>query len=141
MSISGIQIPEEVIKKYEDKRFEKKPGGLILKIDDETIKIDKEASEDMAQFVDGLPNNEPRYCLIDVPVRNRANLDDVRTIFIFWMTMESAVKLRMRYASTKASITKAFRGIAAQIQPDEKSEITLEKIQAKINRGQGINNP
>lgn len=141
MSISGIQIPEEVIKRYEDKRFDKKPGGLILKIDNETIKIDREAPEDITQMVEGLPEAEPRYCLIDVASRNRANLDDVRTVFIFWMPMESPVKLRMRYASTKTSITRAFRGQSAQMQADEKSDITLEKIQAKINRDQGINNP
>lgn len=141
MSISGIQIPEEIIKKYEDKRFEKKPGGLILKIDDEKIIIEKEAPGEITKMVEELPDAEPRYCLIDVASRNRANIDDVKTVFIFWMPMSSPVRLRMRYASTKASITKVFRGISAQMQSDEKYEITLERIQAKINRDQGINNP
>ena len=140
MSISGIQIPDGVIKRYEEKRFEKKPGGLILKIEDDTIKIEREVPENLSQIVEGLPDDEPRYCLIDIPVKNRANLDDVRTIFIFWMPMESAVRLRMRYASTKSSISRSFRGLSAQMQSDEKSDITLEKLQNKINRSQGINN-
>ncbi|MCY3412580.1 MAG: hypothetical protein INQ03_13155 [Candidatus Heimdallarchaeota archaeon] len=140
MSMSGIQIPEDVVKKYEDKRYQKKPGGLILKINDEQVEIEHELDENFEDLVNKLPDAEPRYVLYDVPVKNRAKLDDVKTCFIFWMPMESPVRLRMRYASTKANIPKKFRGIALQIQPEEKDEVTLDKVIHKLNRQAGINN-
>lgn len=140
MSMSGIQIPQEIIKKYESKRFEKKPGGLVLKINDDQLVLDREVNEDFSDMVSGLPDAEPRFILYDLPIKNRANLDTLKTIFIFWMPMSSAVAQRMKYASTKTSITRGFRGIALQMQPDEKKELTLENVTQKLNRQQGINN-
>ena len=54
--------------------------------------------------------------------------------------MESPVRLRMQYASTKKEINTSFRGIAMQTQADEKSALTLEKMIVKVNKTQGINN-
>ncbi len=140
MSLSGITVPETVIKRYENKRFERKEGGIVLKIDGDQIVIEDEYSENFSSLVNNLPDQEPRFVLYDVPIKNRANLDDVRTTFIFWMPMESSVKLRMHYAASKSIITKAFRGIATQTQEEEKSSLSLEKLQQRIKRSQGINN-
>ena len=141
MSISGISVSDDVVKKYEDKRYDKKPGGWSLMVKDEEIVIDAEYGESFDKLVEELPENEPRYVLFDVPVKNRANLDDVRTAFVFWMPMSSPVRLRMRYASSKSVITKRFRGIATQIQVEEKENLNMEYMVSKINRSQGINNP
>ncbi len=140
MSMSGIQVPPEIVKKYEEKRFEKRAGGLVLKIDEDQVILDVEVDEDFASMVDALPDNQPRFILYDLPVKNRANLEALKTIFIFWMPMDSAVALRMKYASTKSTITREFRGIAMQMQPDDKDELTLQKVTDKLNRQQGINN-
>ncbi len=141
MSISGISVREDAVQKYEDKRYDKKPGGFSLMVEDEEIIIDKEYGGDFDKLVAELPDDEPRYVLFDVPVKNRANLDDVRTAFLFWMPMSSPVRLRMRYASSKFVITKQFRGIATQIQAEEKENLNMTYMVNKINRSQGINNP
>ncbi len=141
MSISGISVREDVVEKYENKRYDKKPGGFSLMVKDEEIIIDKEYGGDFDKLVGELPDDEPRYVLFDVPVKNRANLDDVRTAFVFWMPMSSPVRLRMRYASSKSVITKQFRGIATQIQVEEKENLNIAYMVNKINRSQGINNP
>lgn len=141
MSISGIGVSEDVVKKYEDKRYDKKPGGWSLMVKDEEIVIDNEYGPDFDKLVTELPQDEPRYVLYDVPVKNRANLDDVRTAFVFWMPMSSPVRLRMRYASSKSIITQRFRGIATQIQVEEKENLNMDYIVNKIYKSQGINNP
>jgi cofilin len=141
VSISGIGVSEDVVKKYEDKRYDKKPGGWSLMVKDEEIVIDNEYGPDFDKLVTELPQDEPRYVLYDVPVKNRANLDDVRTAFVFWMPMSSPVRLRMRYASSKSIITQRFRGIATQIQVEEKENLNMDYIVNKIYKSQGINNP
>ncbi|MHA2170537.1 MAG: hypothetical protein ACXAB7_11645 [Candidatus Kariarchaeaceae archaeon] len=139
MSLSGIKIMEETIKKYDELRFKKQPGGLILKIEDDQIIIERVVQGSIDSVLADIPESEPRYLLFDIPLKNRAGIDVVKTIFIFWMPMESPVRLRMEYASTKSTITKEFRGIAAQVQEDEKEAINLESLITKINKIQGIN--
>lgn len=139
--MSGLIIQEETIKRYDDMRFRKTAGGLVLKINDETIEVESEELDGNFQtVVSGLPENEPRYVLYDIPLKNRANIEVVKTVFVFWMPMESPVRLRMQYASSKTLITKYFRGIAAQIQCEEKKELEMDKIIKQVNKTQGINN-
>lgn len=141
MSLSGVNVPENTIDVYEKKRFDKTEGGLVLKIDEDKIIIESDNEGDFSGLVNKLPEAEPRYVLYDVPVKNRANLEDLRTIFLFWMPMSSPVRLRMHYASTKSIINNNFRGIAMQIQEEEKDRLSLEYLQDRINKTQGINNP
>jgi len=139
MALSGIRVEEDVVKFYEELRFKKQAGGVILKIQDELISLEKEVDGDFSTMVANLPPEEPRYVLYDVEMKNRAGIDTIKTVFLFWLPMESPVRMRMLYASTKAVITKEFRGIAAQIQEDDKSYLNLEKIVEKVNKTQGIN--
>ena len=139
MSLSGVTLQQDVIKTYEDMRFKKQPGGIVFKINEGLVEVDKQVGEDINAMVAALPPEEPRFILFDIPMKNRTGIDVVKTVFIFWLPMESPVKLRMIYASTKSVILKEFRGIATQIQEDEKSGLTHEKIVAKVNKTQGIN--
>ncbi|MHA2250071.1 MAG: cofilin family protein [Candidatus Kariarchaeaceae archaeon] len=139
MSLSGIKILDDTIKTYDEFRFKKQPGGLILKINDDIIEVEKEVEGSIDSAIPELPEAEPRYMLFDLPLKNRAGLDVVKTVFIFWMPMESPVRLRMQYASSKTTITKEFRGIALQVQEEEKTSITLDALTTKINKRQGIN--
>ncbi len=139
MSLSGIKITDQTIETYDAMRFKKQPGGLVLKIEDEEIAVEKEVEGSIDNILTDLPEAEPRYLLFDLPLKNRAGLDVVKTIFIFWMPMESPVRLRMQYASSKTTVTRTLRGIALQVQEEEKIAITLEVLTVKINKRQGIN--
>ena len=139
MSLSGIKITDQTIETYDAMRFKKQPGGLVLKIEDEEIAVEKEVEGSIDNILTDLPEAEPRYLLFDLPLKNRAGLDVVKTIFIFWMPMESPVRLRMQYASSKTTVTRSLRGIALQVQEEEKIAITLEVLTVKINKRQGIN--
>ena len=140
MSLSGIKIEQKIVDLYEEFRFKKQQGGLILKIDEESIIVEKEVDGDLDDLANHLPDEEPRFVLYDVPLLNRAKIDALKTIFLFWLPMESPVKKRMLYASSKSIITKEFRGISAQIQEDEKTSINYDYIVNKVNKTQGINN-
>lgn len=141
MSLSGISVQGNVIDVYRNKRYEKKEGGLVLKITDDMIEIEHNVTEDFGGLVGKLPEAEPRYILYDVPIQNRANIDDLKTVFILWMPMESPVRQRMMYSSTKAVITKSFDGIAVSLQEEEKDALNMDRVKNKIRKAQGINNP
>lgn len=139
MSTTGIEIPESLVKEYEEMRFEKKPQGMILKIVDGTVTLEKRIAAGFDDIVAELPENEPRYVLYDFPIKNRVGLDDTRMLFLFWMPMESSVRDRMSYAGTKKAITTAFKGISTQIQEDDKKLLTYDRIKGKIAARQGMN--
>jgi len=139
MSISGQDIDQDLIKKYEEMRFEKKPQGMILKIDSENLILEKHTTDSFEEMVSLLPEAEPRYVLYDFPMKNRVGLDDTRMLFLFWMPMESPVRLRMQYAGAKSLINTKFNGISVQIQEDEKSSLTMERIKSKMAARQGAN--
>lgn len=139
MAMSGIRIEDATIKIYDDMRFKKEPGGIIFKIDDELILVEREIAGSIDIALPDLPDKEPRYMLFDIPLKNRAGIDVVKTVFVFWMPMASPVRLRMQYASSKQTITKQLRGIALQVQEEEKEAVTLVAITAKLNKRQGIN--
>lgn len=86
-----------------------------------------------------LPDNEPRFMLYDFPMKNRVGLDDTRMLFLFWMPLESPVRLRMQYAGMKNMINNMFIGISVQIQEDDKSLLNVERITKKMAGRQGSN--
>ena len=51
MSISGQEISEDLIKKYEEMRFEKLPQGIILKFDNEEIVLEDHFKEDFDELI------------------------------------------------------------------------------------------
>jgi hypothetical protein len=120
-------------------RFEKKPQGFILKIEDEQLILSEHCTKPFDQMVESLPDDEPRYILYDFPMKNRVGLDDTRMLFLFWMPMESSVRLRMQYAGAKSLINTKFGGISVQLQEDDKSSLDYETIKSKMASRQGAN--
>ena len=137
MSISGFEIHQELIKKYEELRFEKTPQGILLKIQDENLVLEDCQKNSFDYFVENLPEAEPRFLLYDFPIKNRIGLDDTRILFLFWMPLESPVRLRMQYAGTKSLITTYFQGISTQIQTDSKADLKVELVTKKMAARQG----
>lgn len=120
-------------------RFEKKPQGFILKIEEEQLVLAEHTDEPFDHIVAKLPEDEPRYVLYDFPMKNRVGLDDTRMLFLFWMPMESPVRLRMQYAGAKSLINTKFTGISVQLQEDDKAALNTEKVKNKMAARQGAN--
>ncbi len=138
MSIA-FELDEAAVNKYEALRYSKRPGYIVLKIENEKIVVENEGELPIDEFRKELPDEEPRFILYDAPVKNRVGMDDKRMVFIVWMPMEAPVRLRMTYAGSKNRVRDQFQGISATIQFDEKSEMTLERVQNAVMRRQGIN--
>ena len=138
MSIA-FELDEVAVDKYEALRYSKRPGYIVLKIENEKIVVENEGELPIDEFRKELPDEEPRFILYDAPVKNRVGMDDKRMVFIVWMPMEAPVRLRMTYAGSKNRVRDQFQGISATIQFDEKSEMTLERVQNAVMRRQGIN--
>ncbi len=138
MSIA-FELDEVAVDKYEALRYSKRPGYIVLKIENEKIVVENEGELPIDEFRKELPDEEPRFILYDAPVKNRVGMDDKRMVFIVWMPMEAPVRLRMTYAGSKNRVRDQFQGISATIQFDEKNEMTLERVQNAVMRRQGIN--
>ena len=138
-SATGIDIDPKVVEAFNDLKMGSKSGALILKIDGETITLDSVKHEHFDSVISSLPDDEPRYVLFDLPIVNRVGIEDKRMVFIFWMPMSSPVRLRVTYAGTKSVISTVLEGISMNIQMEEKDEYTLEKLQEKLMKRQGIN--
>jgi len=139
MSLSGINMPGDIIAKFESDRMSDSGARLVLKLENDNMIIENDGLE-VEQMVSQLPEAEPRYVIYDIKMMNRANIEDFRTVFILWMPMTSPVRMRMMYSSTKQQITNNIRGIAATLQAEEKDELAMERIISKVNKQQGINN-
>lgn len=139
MSLSGIRIPPEVIDKFETDRMGDDGARMVLKLTDDNMVLEHDGVP-LESLAGKLPEAEPRYIIYDVPIQNRANLTDLKTVFILYMPMTSPVRMRMMYSSTKAQITNNIRGITTTIQVEEPDEINLDYITGKVNKQQGINN-
>ena len=134
-----FEIDDALKEKYEELRFSKSPGILVVKIEDEKIILERDEVVPFDEFKETLPDDEPRFVLFDAPVKNRVGVDDKRMVFIFWMPMEAPVKLRMTYAGAKNYVRDVFQGISTTLQFDDKSEMSLETIQKRVMKTQGIN--
>ena len=138
MSIA-FEIDPKAVEAYERLRYSKSPGYVVLKIEDEKVVLEEEGIKPFDEFIMTLPDEEPRFIFFDVPIKNRVGMDDKRMTFIFWMPMEAPVRLRMTYAGSKNLVRDSFQGISANLQFDNKEEISLQKIQQQIAKRQGIN--
>ena len=126
MSLSGINMSGEIIAKFETDRMSDTGAQLVLKIENDEMVVEFDG-EDLETVVPKLPDAEPRYMIMDIKMLNRAGVEEYRTVFILWMPMESPVRKRMLYSSTKQQVT------------EEKDELERNRVVEKIQKQQGIN--
>ncbi len=133
MSIAdGYEIPEDVIKAYKDLRFDRTYKSIVLKLDNDVVLLDKTSAEGYEALVTELPDNAPRYIVTDFSFTNRAGLESDKIILIFYCPMESPIKDRMIYSSSRGFIHKSLEGIGLSLEVDSKDELNREKITKRV---------
>ena len=132
LAMSGYEIPEEVSKAYDSLRFERTYKSIILKLQDDQVALDQASSEGYESLVETLPVNSPRFIITDFSFTNRAGLESEKIILIFYCPMESPVKERMIYSSTRGSIHQRLEGIGLSLEVDDKNDLNREKITRRV---------
>lgn len=134
MSMSGVKVSDECKKKGEEIRSKHMHRFVLFKIDDaKTIvpEAEGEASLTYEDFLAALPENEPRYCLVDVNYTTKSGQDHKKLAFVNWCPDTCGVKQKMMYASSKDAIKKSIEGIAIEIQANDKGDVDKSEVQAK----------
>merc|ERR1711988_735357 len=75
-------------------------------------------------FVAALPEDAPRYALVEVEYESDDGRPQNKLTFVFWSPDEGqSVKDKMMYAGSKDSVKKKFTGIMKEIQANEKGDL------------------
>ncbi len=128
----GYEIPEDVIKAYKDLRFDRSYKSIVLRLENDVVTLDKTSAEGYEALVTELPDNAPRYIITDFTFTNRAGLESDKILLIFYCPMESPIKDRMIYSSSRGFIHKSLEGIGLSLEVDNKDELNREKITKRV---------
>merc|ERR1711988_1044277 len=100
---------------------------LIFKITDDKTAIEIEQEGEKAKtyddFLAAMPENEPRYAVVDVEYTTDDGRPQDKIVFFLWSPDTCGVKDKMLYASSKDAIRKKLNGIAREIQANDRSEL------------------
>jgi len=90
-------------------------------------------SETWDDFVGHLPQDEPRYALVDIPYQDQEGFDKSKLVFVHWSPDgRTTVRQRMLYASSKLAMKSALTGIMTEVQANDMEDLALEGIQKKL---------
>ncbi len=128
----GYEIPDDVIKAYKDLRFNRSYKSIVLRLENDVVTLDKTSAEGYEALVTELPDNAPRYIITDFSFTNRAGLESDKILLIFYCPMESPIKDRMIYSSSRGFIHKSLEGIGLSLEVDNKDELNREKITKRV---------
>lgn len=134
-SLSGVCLTDECKTKFQEMQLKHQIRFILFKIENKkSIIVDKigEVSQTYEDFLKALPQNEPRYCLVDVDYTTTSGADHTKMVFIFWCPDDCGVKDKMLYASSKDTIKKAMGGIQVEIQANDNQDIDKPTVQAKL---------
>ena len=80
-------------------------------------------------FVEALPEDEPRYALVDIDYLSVDGRKQSKLTFIFWSPDDkSKVKDRMIYASSKDALKTVCKGIMKEIQANDHGDLEYATI-------------
>ena len=140
MSITGIVMPDEVLKAFEQVKVDNELKGLMIAIQNEALVVDRLIKEEFDTFVNiSIKDNVPRYIIYDFLVPNKSGIFNKKLVLISWIPMASPVFERMKYAATKTMVRRSFPGVALDIHLEEKEELTGDALKARFIKDHRIN--
>lgn len=84
-------------------------------------------------FVKALPDDEPRFALMDYHFDSEDGRPQEKMTFVFWSPDEGAkVKDKMLYASSKDAIKKKFTGISKEVQATSVEDLDVVEVNKKM---------
>mmetsp|Transcript_57432 Transcript_57432/g.153433 ORF Transcript_57432/g.153433 Transcript_57432/m.153433 type:complete len:138 (-) Transcript_57432:355-768(-) len=132
---SGATCDDECQKKFEQIKMKKDLRYVIYCIEDKkTIKFEKEGEVDKTfdDFKKALPEDQPRYAVIDYPYKSEDGRDQSKLTFVFWSPDTCGVKDKMLYASSKDAIKKKLTGIMKEMQCNDEGDLDEDNFTKKM---------
>ena len=134
--VSGIKTNEEVNAIYKQLRIDRKIKALVLKINDQTeLEVETQLTTDGFKYEDfeaAFPSDQGRFAVIDFDYDHPDGRRDFKIIFILWAPIACKPIQKMKYSTSTNAIVDGLGSIALQIQADDISDVTYDKIKQKL---------
>ena len=135
---SGVKVADSCVEIYNEIKMKKSKKFVLFKIENKKeIVIDSEgdASKTFEDFKAALPEDQPRYGLVDIHYQTDDGRDQSKLTFVMWSPDDKCgVKDKMLYASSKDAIKKKFTGIMKELQANDMSDLTDDEVNALMNK-------
>ncbi|XP_038050943.1 cofilin-like isoform X2 [Patiria miniata] len=143
MSMSGMEVDEEVSTIYNDMKLRKTLKWITFKLENKKKIIKDQSAEpndnygDKTQFdeMKAKLTSEPRYILYDFKFDSKEGRKINKIAFIFWCDDDNAkIGDKMIYASSKDTIKKAFTGLGLEFQANTMAQLDYETFRAEVEK-------
>mmetsp|Transcript_8326 Transcript_8326/g.12534 ORF Transcript_8326/g.12534 Transcript_8326/m.12534 type:complete len:146 (-) Transcript_8326:247-684(-) len=132
---TGVSVDENIVSTFEDFKLQrgefKGVSFIIYRINDskDKIIIDQvgEPGKDFDDFVGDLPENEPRYGVIDIKFETDDGRETSKLVMISWVPDTAKIRMKMMYAGSKEVLKTAVSGgIGIMINANDYSDLDFE---------------
>ena len=132
---TGITCDDEILSTFEDFKLQKNDFKgipfIVYRINDKKTKIiiDKvgEVGQSYDDFVAVLPENDPRYGIVDIKFETDDGRETSKLVMISWVPDTAKVRSKMLYAGSKETLKAAVAGgIGIIINANDHSDLDFE---------------
>ena len=130
-TMSGVACNDACVDMFNEMKIRHTKRFITFKIvDKKSIEIDAAGEKEKTydDFLAAMPENEPRYAVVDVQFETDDGRPQDKIVFFLWSPDSCGVKDKMLYASSKDAIRKKLQGVAREIQANDRSELELKEV-------------
>eukprot|EP00931_Biecheleriopsis_adriatica_P076431 TRINITY_DN50144_c0_g1_i1.p1 TRINITY_DN50144_c0_g1~~TRINITY_DN50144_c0_g1_i1.p1 ORF type:complete len:134 (+),score=48.20 TRINITY_DN50144_c0_g1_i1:84-485(+) len=127
---SGVVLDDGILDAYNEMKLKHTKRYMIFKIDGGKIVLDQEGDKEKTyeDFVALMPDDEPRFAVVDVKYTTEDGREQEKLAFIAWSPDTCGVKPKMLYSSSKDAISKKLTGIHKQLQINDKDDLAYDEV-------------
>ena len=86
------------------------------------------------QFVERLPENEPRYAIYDYSFTIADGRTTSKIVLFSWTPDSSPIKHKMVFANSKSTLRHTLSSLALEIQASDSNDLDVEEVNARVIR-------
>ncbi|KAF8628666.1 hypothetical protein AX15_003796 [Amanita polypyramis BW_CC] len=135
---SGVGVDSICLETYQHLKLGKKIKYIIFSLNKTNTEITVEKtseSKEYDDFLGDLPETECRWAVYDLEFEKEGAGKRNKLVFVSWSPDDAKIKQKMLFASSKDALRRSLVGISVEIQGTDLSEVALEAVLDKANRG------
>jgi len=133
----SIEIPDEVVRTYQQIKVSKTLRFMTLKISNDSQKVEVEYTGSVgasyADFLKTLPWNEYRWGCFDFEYEQDGELRS-KLIMLCWSPSEATIRQKMLYAASQYKVQKMMVGTGMELGAADLTDIPIERILEMLDR-------